>query len=425
MFEPDFEGRVELIAVELKKGFNLEFFSNFRVPSRAVLDAPVLGDARGILANLGKFEKRIPKKNAEKKTKRGPQQKAAVGGEPKRRRLQTKRAAPAQKKPAVAAESRDAGYSFFDFPSSPLHTAAAGAGVSKETVAPKEPTAPFVGPVRDPTVKKTVETTADQIFDTGDDISNDPSACKEILGGLGTPFEVDRARSAPRELRINQLSTMLVGSSIMANAILEDYRVLGRREDEAARLRAEAEELVRTLAKLLSDERKNWNEKYSNERKKWNESWAKQNDTLFRARQEFTNVKAANVALGREKAAAEAIAVKAQQAEALAIKALDEVKEAGARTAKALDEAKERENRISKALEEANAERTRLGRVVASLQAEVQAREVAVGDLTARVSVAEERADAAVEAKDALVSSMDQLKADPIWVPWCGYRVAS
>uniref|UniRef100_A0A251USK9 Uncharacterized protein n=1 Tax=Helianthus annuus TaxID=4232 RepID=A0A251USK9_HELAN len=48
MFEPDFEGRVELIAVELKKGFNLEILSNFRVPSRAVLDAPVLGDARGM-----------------------------------------------------------------------------------------------------------------------------------------------------------------------------------------------------------------------------------------------------------------------------------------------------------------------------------------------------------------------------------------
>ena len=237
----------------------------------------------------------------------------------------------------------------------------------------------------------------------GDDISNDPSACKEILGGLGTPFEVERARAAPRELRINQLSTLLVGSSIVANAILEDYKVLGRREEEAARMRAEAEELikaaragaeqlekdraafekqkqtsewaataqlkqVRTLAKLLSDERKSWNEKYSNERKKWNESWAKQNDNLFRARQELTNAKAANVALGKEKAAAEAIAVKAQQAEALAVKALEEAKETGARTAKALDEAKERENRTSKALEEANAERTRLGKVVASLQ---------------------------------------------------------
>ncbi|KAJ0699991.1 hypothetical protein HanOQP8_Chr10g0362471 [Helianthus annuus] len=591
MFEPDFEGRVELIAVELKKGFNLEILSNFRVPSHAVLDAPVLGDARGILADLGKFEKRIPKKNAEKKPvkktargrgkgssegsvapssvseaagtyrscyrgytdyvvvsdtleglgvigsgaaaggtavvppvvgeKRGPEQKAAGGGEPKRRRLQTKRVAPAQKKPAVAAESRDAGYSFFDFPSSPLHTAAAGAGVSKETVVPKEPTAPFVGPVRDPPLEKTVETTADQIFDTvdssdnlispnegdgldlrfsdtgkqksdaevrqqdaeprkspagergtgssaggagddgppiqpgeseleyyyrtytqgrstvyhrppwtvmqGDDISNDPSACKEILGGLGTPFEVERAHAAPRELRINQLSTMLIGSSIVANAILEDYKVLGRREEETARMRAEAEKLVevaRAGAEQLEKDRAAFEkEKQTSEwaaaaqlKQKWNESWAKQNDTLFRARQELTNAKAANVALGKEKAAAEAIAVKAQQAKAEVLKALEEAKEAGARAAKALEEAEEKESRSSKALEEANAERIRLDKVVASLQAEVQAREVAVTDLTARVSVAEERADAAVEAKDALVSSFDQLKADREWL---------
>ncbi|KAJ0715462.1 hypothetical protein HanPI659440_Chr13g0501401 [Helianthus annuus] len=442
-------------------------------------------------------------------------------------------------------KSQDAGYSFFDFPTSPLHTAAAGAGVPKEPVVPKERAAPFVGPVRDPTVEKTVEKTADQIFDTvdssdnlispnegdgldlrfsdggkqksdaevrqddaepqkspagekgtgssaggtgydgppiqpgeseleycyrtytqgrstvyhrppwtvmqGDDISNDPSACKEILGGLGTPFEVQRACAAPRELRINQLSTLLVGSSIVANAILEDYKVLGRREDEVVRLRAEAEELVkaaragveqlekdraaiekqkqtsewaataqlkqvRTLAKLLSDERKSWNEKYSNERKKWNESWAKQNDNLFRACQELTNAKAANVALGKEKAAAEAIAVKAQQAEAGAIKAFEEAKEAGARAAKALEEAEERESRSSKALEEANAERIRLDKVVASLQAEVQTREVAVTDLTARMTAAEERANVAVEARDALTFSFNQLEADREWM---------
>ncbi|KAM0051358.1 hypothetical protein Hdeb2414_s0007g00235581 [Helianthus debilis subsp. tardiflorus] len=63
----------------------------------------------------------------------------------------------------------------------------------------------------------------------GDDISSDPSACKEILGGLGTPFEINRARGLPSELRINRLSSMLVGNSIMANAIMEDYKVLGAR----------------------------------------------------------------------------------------------------------------------------------------------------------------------------------------------------
>ncbi|KAJ0822384.1 hypothetical protein HanPSC8_Chr16g0731351 [Helianthus annuus] len=131
---------------------------------------------------------------------------------------------------------------------------------------------------------------------------------------------------------------------------------------------------------------------------------------------ELTNAKAANAALGKEKAATEAIVVKAQQAEARAVKALEEAKEAEARAAKALEEANERESRSSKALEVANAERTRLDQVIASLQAEVQAREVAVTDLTARVSVAEERANVAVEARDALTSSLQQLEADREWM---------
>ncbi|KAF5815923.1 hypothetical protein HanXRQr2_Chr03g0128601 [Helianthus annuus] len=531
MFEPDFEGRVELIAVELKKGFNLEILSNFRVPSRAVLDAPVPGDARGILADLGKVEKRIPKKTVEKKTvkktvrgrgkgssegsvapssvaeaagtyrscyrgytdyvvvsdtleglgvigsgaaaggtavvppvvgeKRGPEQKAAGGGEPKRRRLQTKRVAPAQKKPAVAADTgkqksdaevrqQDAEPQKSPAGEKGTGSSAGGAGDDGPPIQPGESELEYY--YRTYTQgRSTLYHRPPWTVMQGDDISNDPSACKEILGGLGTPFEVERARAAPRELRINQLSTMLIGSSIVANAILEDYKVLGRCEEEAARMRAEAEKLVkaaragaeelekdkaafekqkqtsewaataqlkqvRTLAKLLADERKSWNEKMSNERKKWNESWAKQNDILFHARQELTNAKAANVTLSQEKAAAEAISVKALQAKADALKALEEAKEAGARAAKALEEAEERESRASKALEEANAERIRLGKIVASLQAEVQAREVAVTDLTARVSAAEERADAAVEAKDALVSSFNQLEADREWL---------
>ncbi|MFS7923014.1 hypothetical protein Hanom_Chr03g00255841 [Helianthus anomalus] len=96
----------------------------------------------------------------------------------------------------------------------------------------------------------------------------------------------------------------------MANAIIEDYKILGRNEEENTRLRAEAEALVRaaregaeqlerekaafeqykqtkawaataslkqvrTLAKFLSDERKSWKESISNERKIWKETWAK------------------------------------------------------------------------------------------------------------------------------------------------------
>ncbi|KAJ0491470.1 hypothetical protein HanIR_Chr12g0564131 [Helianthus annuus] len=577
MFASDFQGKVEIVAcADDEDGFNVIIRDNFRVPTEAAL-AVELPRGKGDLGALGDPDaKGVPKRQVVKGVrfrqkkipevtvvphlvpqaaaaggtvagsqsaggKRQVEETAAGAGEPKRRRLQSKRTGPTPKKPAVTVELQDKDFSIFDAPSSPPHTTGAGARVFKE------PSAPFVKVVPDPTVQAegTAEKIATQIFDTvdssnnlispnegdnldlrfsdsgkqksdaepqktdaepqkssagekvtgssaggagydgppiqpgeseleyyyrtytqgrstvyhrppwtvmqGDDISNDPSACKEILGGLGTPFEVERARSAPRELRINQLSTMLVGSSIVANAILEDYKALGRREEEAARLRAEAEELVkaaragaeqlerdraafdkqkqtaewaataelkqvRTLAKLLSDERKSWNEKFSNERKKWNESWAKQNDNLFRARQELTNAKAANAALGKEKAAAEVIAVKAQQAEARAVKALEEAKEAGARVAKALEEAKERESRSSKALEEANAERARLDQVVASLQAEVQTREVAVTDLTARMTAAEERANAAVEARDALTSSFNQLEADREWM---------
>ncbi|KAJ0940316.1 hypothetical protein HanRHA438_Chr02g0082001 [Helianthus annuus] len=289
----------------------------------------------------------------------------------------------------------------------------------------------------------------------GDDISNDPSACREILGGLGTPFEVDRARALCRELRINQLSTMLVGSSIVANDIMEDYKVLGRREEEAARLRAEAEKLVRaaragaehlekyraafekhkqteewaataelkqvrTLAKLLSNERKSWKEKLSDERKTWKVSWAKQNETLFRVRQELTKLKAANVALGKEKAAAEAVAVKAREAEARLAKAFEEAKEAGAHVAKALEEAKERESRASKALEGANADRIRLNQVVGSLRAEVQTREAKLAEVNARVIEAEKRASEAAEDRDSLTSSFKQLEVDCEWMRFHG-----
>ncbi|KAJ0614516.1 putative AH/BAR domain superfamily protein [Helianthus annuus] len=271
----------------------------------------------------------------------------------------------------------------------------------------------------------------------GDDISSDPSACKEILGGLGTPFEVNRARALPHELWINQLSSMLVGSSIMANAIMEDYKVLGRKEEETARLRAEAEELVkaaregaeqlkrekaafeqykqteewsataglkqvRTLAKLLSDERKSWKETLSDERKSWKESWAKQNEKLFYVRQEVTNLKAANAALMKEKSAVEVVAKEAKEAEVRAAKALEEAKEAGAR--------------VAMALEVANADRISLNKTIEGLQAKAQSRVTMLAEVTARVSEAEAREREAAEARDSLISSFDQLKDDRDWM---------
>ncbi|KAJ0499829.1 hypothetical protein HanHA89_Chr13g0538281 [Helianthus annuus] len=202
---------------------------------------------------------------------------------------------------------------------------------------------------------------------------------------------------------------MLVGSSIVANAILEDYKVLGRREEEAARMRAEAEKLVEAARAGAEQLEK---DKAAFEKQKQTSEWA----ATVQLKQELANARAANVALGNEKAAAEAASAKALQAKDEALKALEEAKAAGARASKALEEAAEKESRSSKALEEVNAERIRLDKVVSSLQAEVQARAVAVTDLTARVSDAEKRADAAAEAKDVLVSSFNQLEADREWL---------
>ncbi|XP_021972082.1 translation initiation factor IF-2-like [Helianthus annuus] len=148
---------------------------------------------------------------------------------------------------------------------------------------------------------------------------------------------------------------------------MEDYKVLGRREEEAARLRAETEKMVKA---------------------------AREGAEQLEKDKELLNVMAANAALGKEKAAAEAVVVKAREAEARLAKALEEAKEAGARAAKSLEEAKEREGHASKALEEANADRGHLKQIVGSLQAEVQTREAKLAEITACVAIVKAILDA-------------------------------
>ncbi|KAM0057340.1 hypothetical protein Hdeb2414_s0005g00157061 [Helianthus debilis subsp. tardiflorus] len=48
MFEPFFEGKVELIPVGVREGFNLEIVGDFRLPKREVLKAPVPEGKKGI-----------------------------------------------------------------------------------------------------------------------------------------------------------------------------------------------------------------------------------------------------------------------------------------------------------------------------------------------------------------------------------------
>ncbi|XP_022003200.1 uncharacterized protein LOC110900624 [Helianthus annuus] len=137
---------------------------------------------------------------------------------------------------------------------------------------------------------------------------------------------------------------------------MEDYKVLGRREEEVARLRAEAEELVK-VAHAGTEQLEN--DRAALEKQKQTEEWV----ATAELKQELTNAKAANAAMGKEKAAAEAIAVKAVEAEARLAKALEGAKEPGARAAKV----------------------------------EVQTREAQLAEITARVTVAEKRANDAVE----------------------------
>ncbi|KAJ0514232.1 hypothetical protein HanHA300_Chr10g0367281 [Helianthus annuus] len=200
---------------------------------------------------------------------------------------------------------------------------------------------------------------------------NDPSAYREILRGVGTPFETAHARGISRQNLQSQLACMLVGGSIVANAIMEDYTTLARREEETIWLRAQEEAMmktaqaaeVRSLAKLLSDERK-----------LWKEACARENEKLFRLRQELNNLEAANAALVKEKTAAEAA-----------------VKEAETRSVTAL---KEVEAHAAKELADANADRTKLNKVVEELQ----------------------------EARDGLATSLVKVTDDHAWMRQHGIR---
>ncbi|KAM0052170.1 hypothetical protein Hdeb2414_s0007g00245111 [Helianthus debilis subsp. tardiflorus] len=204
---------------------------------------------------------------------------------------------------------------------------------------------------------------------------------------------------------------MLIGGSIIANAIMEDYNLLARREEETIRLRGEAEaeamvraaregaeqlekdkatfeklkqietwaasvgcKQVRSLAKLLSDERKGWRE-----------ACARENEKFFRVRQELNNLKAANAALVKEKAAAEAAV-------------------------------KEEEARGAKVLEVADADHAKLNKAMEELKAEVQNRETIIEEVSARSTEAEARAREAEEAKDGLATSLSQVTTDHLWM---------
>ncbi|KAM0034154.1 hypothetical protein Hdeb2414_s0016g00494171 [Helianthus debilis subsp. tardiflorus] len=174
---------------------------------------------------------------------------------------------------------------------------------------------------------------------------------------------------------------MLVGSSIMANAIIEDYKVLGRKDEEIVRLRAEAEATARAAREGAEQLEK---DRAAFEKLKQTEAWA----ATGGLKQELTNLKAANAALMKEKSASEVVAKEAREAEA----------------------------RGAKALEKADADRNNLDKVVEDLKAKVQNRVTILEEVTARATEAEARAREATEARDSLAISVDQLREDCDWM---------
>ncbi|KAJ0783479.1 hypothetical protein HanPSC8_Chr01g0024111 [Helianthus annuus] len=131
---------------------------------------------------------------------------------------------------------------------------------------------------------------------------------------------------------------------------------------------------VRSLAKLLSDERKGWRE-----------ACARENENIFHVRQELNNLKATNAALVKEKAAAEAAVKKA-------------------------------EARGAKVLEEADADHAKLNKAMEELKVKVQNRVTIIEEVSARATEAEARAREAKEAKDGLATSLSQVTADHLWM---------
>ncbi|MFS7947295.1 hypothetical protein Hanom_Chr06g00546611 [Helianthus anomalus] len=217
----------------------------------------------------------------------------------------------------------------------------------------------------------------------GDEVMNDPSACREVLRGVQTPFETAHTHDlSPQNLQ-SQRASMLVRGSIVANAIMEDYNSLARKEEETIWLRAEAKAMMKTAQTAEESLEK---EKAAFEKLKQTERWAasaglEQNERLFRACQELNNLKAANAALVKEKSAVEAT-----------------IKEAKTRGATALKEA---EVRAAKELADTNVGPTKLNKV-----AELKAREGILQEVISRATEAETWASQAEEARDGLATSL-------------------
>ncbi|KAJ0754748.1 hypothetical protein HanPI659440_Chr09g0350291 [Helianthus annuus] len=371
MFCPDFKGKVEVLAcADGEEGFNYTIRDNFRLPNWDAMEA-VLPQGKGDLRALGDPDatgvpKQHMKKHGDKQFRRARKPHEPIVVPPM--------------VPEVAETREEPDNVFATPPASPKAVGVETQKEDKRSLSIEVVTSPFVH--ADDTAQKPAVQTIDDTLDSsnnlidphdtenrGDGKPKSPVAEKpkspvaEKASGstaVGTGVE-DQPTIQPGETELE-----FYYRSYAVDRSLDYHRppwtVMKGNDEETARLRAEAEALVkaaregaeqlkkekaafeklkqteawaatadlkhvRTLAKLLSDECKGWRE-----------ACARENEKLFRVRQELNNVKAANAALLKEKAAAEA--------------ATKEAKEAEARGAKVLEKADVDHSKLNKTVEE-------------------------------------------------------------------------
>ncbi|KAF5798945.1 hypothetical protein HanRHA438_Chr07g0309211 [Helianthus annuus] len=413
MFCSDFDGKIEIVKCGPgEEGWNETILINFRVPSEAALNAVLhegkrhlgaLGDpdATGVpkvSANLVVDKQRRKKKSHATVTLPHLVSEAASTFCPRLRKYEDYMVV-SDTLEGLSVPGGSSGASGATAGTKPVDdkklkgdaTVAGGEKAPKfrktrATAVPKQKPAVSAEPFEEPVSLSTIPSSPPKVVDVeaqkkggenpsievGDEVIGDPSACRETLRGLGTPVETAPARGLGHQNLQSQLASMLVGGSVIVNAIMEDYYALACREEENIRLRVQAEAMMETaqagkeqlekekaaFEKLKQTERwaasagleqvRSLAKPLSDELKLWKEACARENEKLFRVRQELNNLKVVNAALVKEKSAAEAA-----------------IKEAETRGATALKEA---EARAAKELADANADRTKLNKVVEELQ---------------------------------------------------------
>ncbi|KAM0070011.1 hypothetical protein Hdeb2414_s0001g00008251 [Helianthus debilis subsp. tardiflorus] len=193
----------------------------------------------------------------------------------------------------------------------------------------------------------------------------DPSLCREVLRGVGTPTELARLRASGCDNLYLQHSLHLFGGSMTGNVILRDWYPLARKEEECDRLKSKAaavamdkiraseERLLKEKADFEAYKRtKEWamaaghkqvrslTDLLSEVRKLWKEAFARENENFYRLHQENVILKAANAALVKEKIATVAAMKDAEASSEAMVKALEEANVGHTRMAKTIEGAK-------------------------------------------------------------------------------------